>query len=35
MKQNLNAGNERAKAEMGRGGYGSFNHATGKMSAYN
>lgn len=34
-RQGLNAGNERIKAEIGKGGYGSYNHATGKMSGYN
>jgi hypothetical protein len=34
LRQNLNAGNERARAEMAKGGYGSFNHASGKMTSY-
>lgn len=34
LRQNLNAGNEKARAEMAKGGYGSYNHATGKMTSY-
>jgi hypothetical protein len=35
LRQNLNASNEKIKTEMNRGGYGSYNQATGKMSGYN
>lgn len=34
LRQNLNAGNEKIKAEMAKGGYGSYNHASGKMTNY-
>lgn len=34
LKQNLNASNEKIKQEMSRGGYGTYNIATGKMSNY-
>lgn len=34
LRQNLNASNDRARAEMAKGGYGTYNTATGKMSAY-
>lgn len=33
-RQKLNEGNERARQEMAKGGYGAFNHATGKMTSY-
>jgi hypothetical protein len=35
LRQNLNASNEKIKTEMNRGGYGSYNAMTGKMSNYN
>lgn len=34
LRQNLNTSNERARQEMAKGGYGAFNHATGKMTSY-
>jgi hypothetical protein len=34
LRQGLNAGNEKIKAEMGRGGYGVFDAGAGKMSRY-
>lgn len=34
MRQQMNADNTKIAAEMGKGGYGSYNHATGKMSNY-
>lgn len=34
LRQNLNASNDKIRAEMGKGGYGSYNLQTGKMSNY-
>ena len=34
LRKNLNAQNEKVKAEMGRGGYGTYNASTQKMSGY-
>jgi hypothetical protein len=33
-RQNLNAQNEKIRAEQGRGGYGTYNASTGTMSGY-
>jgi hypothetical protein len=34
LRQGMNAGNDKIKAEMGRGGYGVFDAGAGKMSRY-